>query len=134
STVVVGVASSSDPKQLGRIGIKKMAYYLITTGIAISIGLAVAFMISAGTEVSSGTGEREIPEAAVQDQEGPVQTILNIIPENPFTALAEGNVLQIIFFALFIGLGITLVGEKANPVLTIFEAFSEIMYKITALI
>ncbi|HLR09854.1 MAG TPA: dicarboxylate/amino acid:cation symporter [Sporosarcina sp.] len=134
STLVVGVASSSDPKQLGRIGIKTMAYYLITTGIAISIGLAVAFMISPGKGVSIPTGETEIPEAAVQEQEGPVQTILNIIPENPFTALAEGNVLQIIFFALFIGLGITLVGEKAKPVLTFFEAFSEIMYKITALI
>lgn len=134
STLVVGVASSSDPKQLGRIGIKTMAYYLITTGIAITIGLAVAFMISPGKGVNIPTGEAEIPEAAVQEQEGPVQTILNIIPENPFTALAEGNVLQIIFFALFIGLGITLVGEKAKPVLTFFEAFSEIMYKITAII
>lgn len=134
STLVVGVASSSDPKQLGRIGIKTMAYYLITTAIAIIIGLAVAFMMSPGKGVNIPTGETAIPEAAVQETESPIQTMLNIIPENPFTALAEGNVLQIIFFALFIGIGITLVGEKAKPVLTFFEAFSEIMYKVTAII
>lgn len=134
STLVVGVASSSDPKQLGRIGLKTVAYYLGTTAIAIAIGLAVAFLISPGKGVDIPTDNLVVPETATQEQEGPVATLLNIIPENPFTALAEGNILQIIFFALFIGLAITFVGEKAQPVYKLFEAFSEIMYKITGII
>lgn len=134
STLVVGVASSSDPKQLGRIGLKTIAYYLGTTAIAIIIGLAVAFAISPGKGVDISTEGLAVPEAATQEQEGTVSTLLNIIPENPFTALAEGNILQIIFFALFIGLAITFVGEKAKPVLHFFEAFSEVMYKMTGII
>lgn len=134
STLVVGVASSSDPKQLGRMGLKTIAYYLGTTAIAIIVGLAVAFAISPGKGVDISTEGVTVPEAATQETEGVVSTFLNIIPENPFTALAEGNVLQIIFFALFIGLAITFVGEKAKPVLHFFEGFSEVMYKITDII
>ena len=134
STLVVGVASSSDPKQLGRIGLKTVAYYLGTTAIAIIIGLAVAFAISPGKGVDISTEGLEVPEVATQEQQGTITTLLNIIPENPFTALAEGNILQIIFFALFIGLGITFVGEKAQPVYRFFEGFAEVMYKITGII
>ena len=134
STLVVGVASSSDPKQLGRIGLKTIAYYLGTTAIAIIIGLAVAFAISPGKGVDISTEGLAIPEAATQEQQGTISTLLNIIPENPFTALAEGNILQIIFFALFIGLAITFVGEKAQPVYRLFEGFAEVMYKITGII
>lgn len=134
STLIVGVASSSDPKQLGRIGLKTIAYYLGTTAIAIIIGLAVAYMISPGKGVDIPTANLEVPETATQESEGAVATLLNIIPENPFDALADGNILQVIFFALFIGLGITLVGEKAQPVYRFFDAFAEIMYKITGIV
>lgn len=133
ATLVVGVASSSDPKQLGRIGAKTMAYYLITTAFAIIMGLAIAFAFSPGKGLSlSDAGE--IPEAAAKEPQSVITTILNIIPDNPFNALAMGNVMQIIFFALFIGVSITLVGEKALPVLRFFEGFAEIMYKITGII
>lgn len=134
STLIVGVASSSDPKQLGRIGLKTIAYYLGTTAIAIIIGLAVAYMISPGKGVDIPTANLEVPETATQESEGAVATLLNIIPENPFDAVADGNILQVIFFALFIGLGITLVGEKAQPVYRFFDAFAEIMYKITGIV
>jgi Na+/H+-dicarboxylate symporter len=134
STLVVGVASSSDPKQLGRIGLKTMAYYLVTTAIAIIIGLAVAYAISPGKGVDISTEGLVVPEAAAQEQQEAITTILNIIPTNPFTALAEGNILQIIFFALFIGLAITFIGEKAQPVYRFFEGFSEVMYKITEIV
>ncbi|WP_318614354.1 dicarboxylate/amino acid:cation symporter [Sporosarcina sp. YIM B06819] len=134
STLVVGVAGSSNPKQLGRIGIKTVAYYLVTTAVAIVIGLAVAFMISPGKGVTISTEGLAIPEAAAKEPQSTITTVLNIIPENPFTALAAGNVLQIIFFALFIGLAITLVGEKAQPVYRFFEGFAEVMYKITGIV
>ncbi|WOV83296.1 dicarboxylate/amino acid:cation symporter [Sporosarcina jeotgali] len=134
STLVVGVASMSDPKQLGRIGVKTIAYYLSTTAVAIIIGLAVAFLINPGTGVNITADEGSIPEAAVAEPQSPIDTFLNIVPTNPFEALASGNILQIIFFALFIGIAITMIGEKAAPVLTFFEGFAEIMYKITGII
>ena len=134
STLVVGVAGTSDPKQLGRIGIKTISYYFVTTAIAIIIGLAVAFTISPGKGITISTEGLTIPEAATQEPQSAITTILNIIPENPFTALAAGNILQIIFFALFIGLAITFVGEKAQPVYRFFEGFAEVMYKITGIV
>ncbi|QTD41337.1 dicarboxylate/amino acid:cation symporter [Sporosarcina sp. Te-1] len=134
STLVVGVASSSDPKQLGRIGLKTMVYYLATTAIAIIIGLLIAFMISPGKGVSLESEGLIAPEAATQEPQSAITTLLNIVPDNPFSALAIGNILQIIFFALFIGLAITLVGEKAQPVYRFFEGFSEVMYKITGIV
>ena len=134
STLVVGVASMSDPKQLGRIGIKTIVYYLATTAIAIIIGLSVAFLINPGTGVDISTDESSIPEAAIAEPQSAIDTFLNIVPTNPFEALATGNILQIIFFALFIGIAITMIGEKAAPVLSFFEGFAEIMYKITGII
>ncbi|WP_186670251.1 dicarboxylate/amino acid:cation symporter [Sporosarcina sp. BP05] len=134
STLVVGVAGTSDPKQLGRIGVKTISYYLVTTAIAIIIGLAVAFTISPGKGITISTEGLTIPEAATQEPQSAITTILNIIPENPFTALAAGNILQIIFFALFIGLAITFVGEKAQRVYHFFEGFAEVMYKITGIV
>lgn len=131
ATLVVGIASTGDPKQLGRIGIKTVSYYLITTAIAVIIGLGFAYLISPGKGL-----DLSIPETTVEVNEtgGVIATLLNIIPENPFEALASGNVLQIIFFAIFIGLAITLVGKPADPVYRFFEGFAEVMYKITGII
>ncbi|WP_077625272.1 dicarboxylate/amino acid:cation symporter [Sediminibacillus massiliensis] len=134
STLVVGVASSGDPKQLGRMGLKTVFYYLLTTAVAIIIGLSVAFLISPGEGVDVSVNESEQAAAADTESQSVVETFLNIIPENPFDALASGNILQIIFFAIFIGLAITFVGKKAQPVYEFFDGFAEIMYKITAII
>lgn len=131
ASLVVGVASTGDPKQLGRIGVKTVSYYLVTSAIAVAIGLAFAYLISPGKGVNIS-----VPEAAAQvnETDGVIATLLNIIPENSFTALSSGNILQIIFFAIFVGLAITLVGKKAKPVYQFFEGFAEIMYKITGIV
>ncbi|HLT55838.1 MAG TPA: dicarboxylate/amino acid:cation symporter [Bacillota bacterium] len=133
ATLVVGVASNSDTKQLGRVGIKTLAYYLVTTGIAVVIGLVIAFAIQPGKGVNIAADNMD-SEVVEQEEQDVITTLLNIIPENPFTALTEGNILQIIFFALFIGIAITLVGEKAQPVFRFFDGFAEIMYKITGIV
>lgn len=132
TTLIVGVASTGDPKSLGRVGGKTVAYYLITTAIAIIIGLAFAFVISPGKGLSIDVEATEAVE--VNETEGVVQTFLNIIPENPFESLTNGNILQIIFFAIFVGLAITFIGKKAEPVYRFFESFSEIMMKITGIV
>src|SRR5690625_1625155 len=130
STIVVGVTSAGDVKKLGRLGGKTITYYLVTSFIAISIGLLAGFVFSPGTGTDIVT--EETVEAT--ETEGVVQTILNIIPTNPIDALADGDMLQVIFFAIFIGIGIILVGEKAAPVDNFFDGLAEIMYKITGII
>lgn len=131
STLVVGVASIGDPKSLGRVGAKTIAYYLVTTAIAIIFGLIFAFIISPGKGL---TVDGPTAEVEINESEGVIQTLLNIVPENPFFALTDGNVLQIIFFAIFLGLAITLIGKKAEPVYQFFDSFAEIMMKITGIV
>ncbi|MEC5423007.1 dicarboxylate/amino acid:cation symporter [Virgibacillus sp. C22-A2] len=130
ATIVVGVTSAGDIKKLSRLGGKTISYYLITSFIAISIGLTAGYLFSPG----KGLDIVVESEAAVNETEGFVQTMLNIIPTNPMESLTSGNVLQIIFFAIFLGIGIMLVGEKALPVQRFFDGLAEIMYKITGLI
>ncbi|MBM7601595.1 Na+/H+-dicarboxylate symporter [Virgibacillus halotolerans] len=131
SSLIVGVASTGDMQTLGRIGGKTIVYYLVTTFIAVGIGLlaGVLFQPGAGVDIST-TGD--IPETA--ETGGVVNVLLEIIPTNPLESLSSGNILQIIFFALFIGLGITMVGKKAEPVYQFFDGLAEIMYKITWII
>ncbi|UFJ41231.1 dicarboxylate/amino acid:cation symporter [Brevibacillus humidisoli] len=131
TSLVVGVAGTGDLKKLGRMGGKTILYYLVTTAIAVTLGLVIGNLFSPGT----GLAITE-PESKVEYQEAPglVATLLGIIPTNPVAALVEGNMLQIIFFAIFLGLGITLVGEKGVPVYRFFEGLAEVMYKITSIV
>ncbi|TMW72871.1 dicarboxylate/amino acid:cation symporter [Alteribacter natronophilus] len=134
ATLVVGVAGTGDLQKMGRLGGKTVAYYLATSAIAISLGLGMGFLFSPGAGVDIPPESIDETAADVEQPEGVVDTLLNIIPTNPFEALVEGNILQIIFFALFLGIAIAAVGQKARPVLTFFEGFSEVMFKITSFV
>lgn len=128
SSLIVGVASTGDMKTLGRIGGKTIVYYLGTTFIAVTIGLIAGFLFKPGAGVDVSTAG-EIPQA--NETGGVINVLLEIIPTNPLESLSSGNILQIIFFSLFIGIGITMVGQKADPVYRFFDGLAEIMYKIT---
>lgn len=131
SSLVVGASSTGDAKSCGRISVKTLGYFLGSTAVAVTIALALANVLRLGTNLSIST---EGLEYAVPESTGFVETILNIIPINPFASLSSGTMLQIIFFALALGLGINMVGEKAVCVKDIFAGFSEIMSKLTGLI
>lgn len=133
STLVVGVASTGDMKTLGRIGGKTIIYYLGTTLIAVLIGLVLAYLIAPGSGIdASAISSGKVPEPS--ETGGVVNVLLNIIPTNPIAALANGNILQIIFFAIFLGVGITMAGEKAKPVYRFFDGFADVMYGITGVV
>jgi Na+/H+-dicarboxylate symporter len=128
SSLITGVASTGSMETLSRIGGKTILYYVCSTFIAVSIGLIAAYLFSPGTGVDISTS-RDVPEATETD--GVISVLLNIIPTNPIESLSSGNILQVIFFSIFIGIGITMVGQKAEPVHRFFDSFAEIMYKIT---
>jgi Na+/H+-dicarboxylate symporter len=131
ASLVVGVASTGDIKKLGRMSGKTVSFYLVTTAIAITIGLGVGNLFSPGTGLDIATTDATVEPA---ESVGIVDTLLAIVPTNPIDSLVQGNMLQIIFFAIFLGLAITMVGEKGRPVYQFFESLAEIMYKITGII
>ncbi|ADU30537.1 dicarboxylate/amino acid:cation symporter [Evansella cellulosilytica] len=131
STIIVGVTSAGNVKVLGRLGGKTIGYYLFTTLIAITFGLTAGFLFSPGSGLDVALNGDTVDPA---ETEGFISTLLNIVPTNPFAALTSGAILQVIFFAIFVGIGIIVAGEKADPVQRFFEGFAEVMYKITGMI
>ena len=128
-SLVAGAASMGDLSRLGRISIKIACYYLGTTAIAVGIGLVFANIFHPGMDLNLST---EALQAKEVSRPGIVQTFLNIIPLNPVQALAEGNLLQLIFFAIFFGFALSSMGEAGKPLLNIFQTANEVMIRITA--
>lgn len=131
ASLVVGAASIGDPKKLGRIGGKTIAYYLLTTAFAVTIGLVLGAVFNAGAGLSIPAG------AAAEAKEVPklIDTLLNIVPSNPLKALVDGNMLQIIVFAILLGIAVTMLPkEKGKPFVSFFDSLAEVMYKITAIV
>ncbi|MBW2148409.1 MAG: dicarboxylate/amino acid:cation symporter [Deltaproteobacteria bacterium] len=128
--LVAGAASITDIKKLGRVGGKIVGMYLLTTFIAVSIGIVFALIIQPGTGV-----EIEKP-AEVKGKEAPsiVSWLVDIVPKNVIKAMSESRVLQIIFFSLFLGICLALVGEPAKPVIEIFEILSQAMVKMVHIV
>ncbi len=129
-SIVTGVASLNNLAKLGRLSLKTIALYLCTTAIAISIGLVLGSIFKPGVGIDLGTASTIEPTKAPTA----VETLLGLIPTNAVEAFAEGNVLQIIVFALLFGLSITMVGEKAKPVRDFFESAAEVIYRMTSMI
>ncbi len=131
SSLVVGTASVGDIKSLGRIGGKTMAYYLITTAFAVILGLILGTVLVPGQGLSIPVNV----ETTAQEAPSIIDTLLNVIPSNPLKGLVEGNMLQIIVFAIFLGIGATAVTEElGKPFINFFNSLAEIMYKITELV
>ena len=128
ASLIVGTCGLGDVKKLGRIGGKTIAYYLLTTAFAVVLGLILANVFSVG---SGFVLPSEIKAAEAKEMPSIIDTFLNIIPTNPIKALADGNMLQIIAFALILGSGIVALGDKGKPVLEFFDSLAEATYKIT---
>lgn len=130
SSLVVGMCHISDPKKLGRIGLRTILFYVITTLIAICIGLVIVLGIQPGEKlhltlpVGHGNGGNL----------SLVDFIFSIVPSNPFAAFSEGNILQIIVFGIFFAFAINLAGERGKPILGFIESLSEIMAKLTSVV
>lgn len=131
-SLICGSAAIGDTKTLGKVGVKTIVFYLFTTALAISIALAV------GTIVKPGLG---LDTAAIQTQDVTVaesttltETLLNIIPTNPIGALANGTMLQVIVFALFVGIILAKLGERVEVVSNFFAQFNDIMMEMTNMV
>lgn len=126
-TLVSGVVSMGDPSKLGSLGIKTLSIYMATTLIAITIGLTLAVIMRPGVGVDLSAAVPNAVQAAIPLSE----RLMSIVPENPFAAFTEGNILAIIFFALLVGISLLTIGEKGKPIADFMEAGTETMLRIT---
>ena len=130
-SIVLGAAGLGDPKQLGRIGLKSISFFLVTTAVAISIAVTFALIIKPGSAVTlkpKGLNMRGKTETSFVD------TLLNIVPDNPAKAMADGNMLQIIAFAVLIGLGIAILGKRVQGIHSLLEQGNELMMYLVNLV
>jgi DAACS family dicarboxylate/amino acid:cation (Na+ or H+) symporter len=129
SSMAVGITSIHDPKKLGRVGGKTLGIYLVTTWIAILMGFGLANLFHVGDGLSLQATETSQAKAlAIGD------ILISIIPSNPIAALVNGNILQIIVFALFLGIAINFSGPKGKPLLHFLESLADVMYRLTSIV
>ena len=130
STLITGVVSTGNVKNLGKTGITTLAYFMITTTLAVCIGLLIANIFQPGMGLSLG----ELKEFKAPQSVGPAQMIVGMFPMNPMEALAKGNVLQIIIFALLFGAGLSMTGDKGKPIADFFKSLAEVMFKVSDIV
>lgn len=131
-SIVYATASLDDLKKMGRIGLKTFLFYITTTAFAIILALFIANLTNPG--LGMDLSSLQTTEVTAASQVSFVDTLLQIIPTNIFSAFMEGNILGIIFFAILLGVSITLVGEKAKPLFDLFESTNEVLLKLVTLI
>ncbi|MGQ4276330.1 dicarboxylate/amino acid:cation symporter [Pseudidiomarina sp. E22-M8] len=129
-SLVVGTCSISDPSKLGRLGGKAVSLYMVTTAIAISFAIFAAVLIQpgAGIELQS--------DATFEPSQAPslAQVIIDLFPKNPFSAMANGNMLQIIVFALLFGISMALIGKSGDRLKVFFDDFNEVIMKLVIIL
>lgn len=147
ASLIKGVSDLQDISKFSKMGLRTIILYVITTVIAVSVGLAVVNIIQPGNTVSSdtiaqltgeysGSAESKVSNATNQNTKGPLQFVVDMVPDNIFgAASSNGNMLQVIFFAIFFGISLLLVEPKiAQPVKDFFNGLNEVIMKMVDLI
>ncbi|PCF48561.1 dicarboxylate/amino acid:cation symporter [Staphylococcus delphini] len=144
-SIVLGVIGVGDPKLLGGIGLKTLVFFLSTTAIAITLAMCLALVVKPGAGHSDLLKSEEVTtyQKKLDDQKAtgasPInqtfdQTLINFFPKNAIQSMTTGNMLQIITFAIFIGIGIMMVGERGRIVHQFFEQFNEVLMYIISMV
>jgi proton glutamate symport protein len=139
-SLMLGTASLGDIRKLGRIGIKTIVYFTITTMIAISIGLGLANTIKPGYGLNEQVKEElyknyeskaQIGIQRMDEKPSALDVLVNIVPTNPLKSLVEGNMLQVIFLALLFGIILTLIKkEKSEPLIKFLEGLNDAIIQV----
>lgn len=132
-SIITGVASIGDIQKLKKVGTKTILYFIITTACAGIIGLAISNFIQPGSGVDmsaiASTGKYE-----AKAMPGLGATILGMFPDNPIKAMASGNLMQIIIFAIFFGVALTAIGDAGKKVISFLSVCTQVMLKMTSIV
>ncbi|MER1998563.1 MAG: cation:dicarboxylase symporter family transporter [Lysinibacillus sp.] len=139
STLIIGVAGTGDMKKLGRLGGKTLIYFEVITTVAIVVGLLAANLFQPGVGVNMNELEKTdissyVDTTNAQEERSTFQIIVDIVPKNIINAMAEGDMLAIIFFSVLFGLGVAAIGDRGKPVLAFFQGVADSMFWVTNLV
>ncbi|MGH1388171.1 dicarboxylate/amino acid:cation symporter [Kordia sp.] len=148
ASLIKGISDLKDIAKIKKMGLRTIGIYVVTTLVAIIIGLGIVNTVEPGKGMPKETIEKikekyensdgvkdKMAKAAAQKDAGPLQALVDIFPQNIFKSLGEAKMLQIIFFALFLGICLLLIpAEKAKPMIDIFDSLNEIVMKMVDLI
>lgn len=133
-SLVCGSMSIGDTKKLGNVGVKTLLFYLATTALAITVALLVGNLINPGIGLNMAGLQSPAQEAPPEPASGLAETLLNVIPTNIFHSLSSGTMLQIILFALLLGIILAKTGDQTETVQRFFTEFNHIMMELTMLV
>jgi len=136
-TIVLGIAGMSDMKKVGRVGGKALLYFEIVSTFALIIGVIVANVLKPGegfvSKAAADTSKLAVFQKAASEMHW-VDFIVHIVPANTFEAFAKGDILQILFFAILFGFGLSHMGENGQTVITLFEKLSKVFFNIMRMV
>jgi Na+/H+-dicarboxylate symporter len=146
-SLIVGLAELKDIAKLSKLGLRTIGFYLLSTVVAVSIGLVLANVIQPGKYINeesrisllenfAGDASQKIELAEKAKNKGPLQPLVDIVPDNFFKSLSDnGSMLQVILFVILLGIGLILIEEeKSKPVVQFFKGLNEVIMKIIDLI
>lgn len=148
ASLIKGISDLKDISKIKAMGFRTMVIYMLTTVVAIVIGLGIVNIVKPGAGMSAETIEKikykyetssgvvdKLAKASAQNEAGPLQALVDIFPSNIFQSLGNASMLQIIFFALFVGISLLLIPEKkAKPLMDFFDSLNEVVMKMVDLI
>ena len=133
-SLVCGSMAIGDTKKLGTVGVRTLVFYLATTALAVTVALSVGNLINPGIGLDMSAIKTSASTVETMEATSLTDTILNIIPDNPINSLASGSMLQVIVFALIVGVILAKMGERAETVANFFSQFNDIMMEMTMMI
>lgn len=136
-TIVIGIASMGDVKKVGRIGGKALLYFEIVTTFALAIGLLVVNIVKPGQGINTSSIDGDVSQFTKQAEEtshGLVDFLMSVIPDNIVSAMAKGELLPILFFAVLFGVALAAMGEQSKPVIQLFDKLSHGFFGIVNMI
>ncbi|MHB8109194.1 MAG: dicarboxylate/amino acid:cation symporter [Syntrophorhabdaceae bacterium] len=133
STLVVGIASHSDLKAVGRMGLKAIVYFEIVTTIALFLGLAIVNITKPGVGIALG-GAGPVPGLGAPRHMTIKEVVVNIFPENFFDSAMRGDVLEVVVFTIMFAIALSLIKDKKKPIIEFCEALAETMFKYTSIV
>lgn len=133
-SIVCGSAAIGDTKTLGKVGVRTLIFYLCTTALAVVVAIGVANVINPGLGVKMASIAKSTAAASGSKSVSFADTLLNIIPTNPIESLSSGTMLQIIFFALLLGIILAKLGDRVDSVSQFFNQWNTIMMEMTNII
>lgn len=129
-SLICGSMAIGDTKTLGKVGVKTIGFYLVTTALAVCVALGSALLINPGRGLDMDAVQKGTVSSTTEAT-SLVDTLLNIIPKNPVQSMANGDMLPIIVFALFVGIMLAKLGTRGSVVANFFSQFNDVMMEMT---